>query len=94
MLGAAGAIEAALTVLAVSENTVPATRNLISTSDDIAEILKGKSDGDNSDTSVRESARPIFLVQDKPMKVKVDAAMSNSFGFGGTNVSLLIGKAI
>mmetsp|Transcript_9721 Transcript_9721/g.20012 ORF Transcript_9721/g.20012 Transcript_9721/m.20012 type:complete len:628 (+) Transcript_9721:76-1959(+) len=94
LLGAAGAIEAALTVLAVSEDTVPATRNLISTSDDIAEILKGKLDGDNGDTSVRGSSRPISLVQDKPMKVKVDAAMSNSFGFGGTNVSLLIGKAM
>ncbi len=93
MLGAAGAIEAALTVLAVSEGTVPATRNLKSASEDILELIKGNENNDGNDRNASiNSSRSIFLVQDKSMKVEVNAAISNSFGFGGTNVSLLFGK--
>jgi 3-oxoacyl-[acyl-carrier-protein] synthase II len=37
--------------------------------------------------------RSIQLVQHEPITQTVNVAMSNSFGFGGTNVSLLFGKA-
>jgi 3-oxoacyl-[acyl-carrier-protein] synthase II len=33
---------------------------------------------------------PIDLVPHTSMKMKVDTALSNSFGFGGTNASLIL----
>ena len=36
-----------------------------------------------------EVETPIDLVPHKPRKRKIDVALSNSFGFGGTNASLL-----
>ncbi|CAM5363295.1 Beta-ketoacyl-[acyl-carrier-protein] synthase family protein OS=Streptomyces tendae OX=1932 GN=GUR47_29905 PE=3 SV=1 [Streptomyces tendae] len=65
-LGAAGAIEAALTVLTVERGLVPPTANLDGT------VAEG---GLNHVTG---SARP----------QRVQAAVSNSFGFGGHNVVL------
>lgn len=82
LLGAAGAVEAALTVMAVSENTAPHTRNLEEVSRDIAPALR------TEDTT----QRAIHLVRDKPKSQVINAALSNSFGFGGTNVSLFFGK--
>ena len=35
---------------------------------------------------------PINLVPHKPVKKKIDIALSNSFGFGGTNASLIFRK--
>ena len=35
---------------------------------------------------------PIDLVPHKAKKMKIDKAMSNSFGFGGTNAALILGK--
>ena len=88
MLGAAGAIEAALTVLAVSKNTIPPTRNLDTISEDIELFLQSK----NEDTDGALKARSIELVQNDSILRDINVAMSNSFGFGGTNVSLLFGK--
>lgn len=84
LLGAAGAIEAALTVMAVSENTVPHTRNLDEISEDISKALKP---GEK-----RPQQRSIHLVQHEPISQTINSAVSNSFGFGGTNVSLMFGK--
>jgi len=70
-LGAAGAIEAVFTALAVAEDVIPPTINLENP------IL---SEG-------------IKHVTGAPLKTKVDAALSNSFGFGGTNCCLCITKA-
>ena len=83
LLGAAGAIEAALAVMTVSQNSVPHTRNLDDISDDIQHALKSKDE---------KIQRSIHLVQHKPISQTITSAMSNSFGFGGTNVSLLFGK--
>ncbi|KAL7528384.1 hypothetical protein ACHAXR_002413 [Thalassiosira sp. AJA248-18] len=85
LLGAAGAIEAALTAVAVSKNIVPHTRNLDEISDDIAQAL-------NSNDSSAKPERSIHLVQHEPISQSINYAISNSFGFGGTNVSLLFGK--
>ena len=85
LLGAAGALEAALTVKSISENTIPHTRNLEDVSEDITKVLSRPC----------QSTRSIRLVKDKPIKDEdfhTNLAMSNSFGFGGTNVSLLFGK--
>ena len=89
LLGAAGALEAALTVKSISENTIPHTRNLEDVSEDITKVLSRPC----------HSTRSIRLVKDKPIKDgdflpgrDLQVAMSNSFGFGGTNVSLLFGK--
>ncbi len=67
LLGAAGAIEAIITVLAIREQVAPPTINL-----------------QNPDTDcdldfVPHTARPM----------RIDVALSNSFGFGGTNGSLI-----
>jgi 3-oxoacyl-[acyl-carrier-protein] synthase II len=68
LLGAAGAIEAAFTALAIRDQIAPPTLNL-------------------EDPSV---ATPIDLVPLKPKPMKIDIALSNSFGFGGTNAALVL----
>ena len=71
MLGAAGAVEAIFSILAVSNNIIPPTLNLEKPCD---------------------SAEGIDLVPLKAKEKKVNIALSNSFGFGGTNASLIVGK--
>ncbi|AWN50946.1 beta-ketoacyl-ACP synthase II [Methylobacterium sp. 17Sr1-1] len=68
LLGAAGAIEAIFSVLAIRDGVVPPTLNL--------------------DNPSVETA--IDLVPHKAQKRNVDVALSNSFGFGGTNASLIL----
>ncbi|UVC10629.1 beta-ketoacyl-ACP synthase II [Rhizobium sp. TH2] len=68
LLGAAGAIEAIFSVLAIRDGIVPPTINL-----------------DNPEVETK-----IDLVPNKARKRKVDIALSNSFGFGGTNASLIL----
>ena len=70
LLGAAGAIEAIFSVLAIRDQIVPPTLNL---------------DNPSVETS-------IDLVPHKPRERKVKVALSNSFGFGGTNASLIFRK--
>jgi 3-oxoacyl-[acyl-carrier-protein] synthase II len=67
LLGAAGAVEAIFSLLAIRDNIVPPTLNL-----------------DNPSVET-----PIDLVPFKAKEKKVDIALSNSFGFGGTNASLI-----
>jgi 3-oxoacyl-[acyl-carrier-protein] synthase II len=67
LLGAAGALEAAFTVMSLVDKVVPPTRNL--------NDVDGKSDFQHA-TKAEEA---------KDLR----AAISNSFGFGGTNASLL-----
>jgi 3-oxoacyl-[acyl-carrier-protein] synthase II len=70
LLGAAGAIEAAFTALAIRDQIAPPTINL-----------------DNPSVATK-----IDLVPHKPKPMKIDVALSNSFGFGGTNASLVLKK--
>ena len=70
LLGAAGAIEAAFTALAIRDQIAPPTINL--------------------DNPSVETAIDLVPYKAKPMAINV--ALSNSFGFGGTNASLLLGK--
>jgi 3-oxoacyl-[acyl-carrier-protein] synthase II len=70
LLGAAGAIEAIFSILAIRDQIVPPTLNL---------------DNPSVETS-------IDLVPHRPRERKVDVALSNSFGFGGTNASLIFRK--
>ncbi|QUD89001.1 beta-ketoacyl-ACP synthase II [Phenylobacterium montanum] len=70
LLGAAGAVEAAFTVLAIRDQIAPPTINL--------------------DNPSVETA--IDLVPHKAKPMKIDIALSNSFGFGGTNASLVLKK--
>jgi 3-oxoacyl-[acyl-carrier-protein] synthase II len=70
LLGAAGAVEAAFTALAIRDQIAPATLNL---------------DNPSVDT-------PLDLVPHKAKPMKIDVALSNSFGFGGTNASLALKK--
>ena len=71
LLGAAGAIEAIFSTMAVDQDIVPPTLNL--------RDPEPKLDG-------------LDLVPLEAKKRPVRNAMSNSFGFGGTNASLIIGK--
>lgn len=68
LLGAAGGIEAIFTVLALRDQIVPPTLNLINP-DKVAEDLD--------------------LVALAARKMKIDHALSNGFGFGGVNASVL-----
>lgn len=68
LLGAAGAVEAIFSILAVKNGVVPPTLNL-----------------DNPDEGC-----DIDLVPHQAKERKVRAALSNSFGFGGTNASLIV----
>ena len=67
LLGAAGSVEAIITILSIKHNIVPATLNLYNPSH------KFKVD----------------LVPHNSIDHKVEIALSNSFGFGGTNAALL-----
>jgi 3-oxoacyl-[acyl-carrier-protein] synthase II len=67
LLGAAGAVEAVFSVLAIHNNIAPPTLN-----------LNDPSDGCDID-----------LVPHVAKERKIDVALSNSFGFGGTNASLV-----
>ncbi|HEX2817275.1 MAG TPA: beta-ketoacyl-ACP synthase II [Phenylobacterium sp.] len=71
LLGAAGAIEAAFSVLAIRDQIAPPTINL-----------------DNPSVET-----VIDLVPNKAKPMKIDYALSNSFGFGGTNASVVFKKA-
>ena len=71
LLGAAGAVEAIFSILALRDQVAPATLNL--------------------DNPERET--PIDLVPHEPRKREIRAALSNSFGFGGTNASLIFKSA-
>lgn len=67
MLGAAGAAEAIITMLAMQDNLAPPTINL-----------------DNPDEGC-----DLNFVPHEAQSLQITAAMTNSFGFGGTNASLI-----
>ena len=67
LLGAAGAVEAIFSVLAIRDQIAPPTLNL-----------------DNPSVET-----PIDLAPHAARKRPIQAALSNSFGFGGTNASLI-----
>jgi 3-oxoacyl-[acyl-carrier-protein] synthase II len=69
LLGAAGAIEAIFSILAVRDQVAPPTINL--------------------DTPAVET--PLDLAPNVKRERKINVALSNSFGFGGTNASLIVG---
>jgi 3-oxoacyl-[acyl-carrier-protein] synthase II len=68
LLGAAGAVEAIFSILAIRDQIAPPTLNL-----------------DNPSVET-----PIDLVPHKAKKREIRAALSNSFGFGGTNATLVL----
>jgi len=72
LLGAAGAVEAIFSILALRDRLVPPTINL---------------DNPSVDT-------PIDLVPHRSKKKDVDVVLSNSFGFGGTNASLVFRRVV
>jgi 3-oxoacyl-[acyl-carrier-protein] synthase II len=72
LLGGAGALEAGLTVLAITTQTAPPTINL-----------------DQPDPAVC-----LDLVPHQARPVAIEHAMTNSFGFGGTNASLIFKQAM
>ena len=70
LLGAAGAIEAIFSILAIRDQVAPPTINL-----------------DNPAIETK-----VDLAPNAKVERKIDVALSNSFGFGGTNASVLFGK--
>ena len=68
LLGAAGAVEAIYSLLAMRDNVCPATINL---------------DNPSVDTKIN-------LAPNEPVEKTVEAVLSNSFGFGGTNASIVM----
>ncbi|MDN3525458.1 beta-ketoacyl-ACP synthase II [Halomonas sabkhae] len=70
LLGAAGAVEAVFSVLAIRDQVAPPTINL-----------------DN----IQEGCELDYVPQ-QAREMKIDVSLSNSFGFGGTNGTLLFSK--
>lgn len=70
LLGAAGAVEAIFTVLAIRDQVAPPTINL-----------------DNP-----QEGCDLDYVAHQAQEMKIESALSNSFGFGGTNGSLIFSK--
>jgi 3-oxoacyl-[acyl-carrier-protein] synthase II len=67
LLGAAGAVEAIFSILAIKHNVAPPTLNLHDPEETFLDLT------------------PL-----RPRERKIDVALSNSFGFGGTNASILL----
>ena len=70
LLGAAGAIEAIFSILAIRDQVAPPTINLVN-------------------PAVQTD---IDLAPNKKVEREINIALSNSFGFGGTNASIVFGK--
>ncbi|WP_373636579.1 beta-ketoacyl-ACP synthase II [Yoonia sp. BS5-3] len=70
LLGAAGAIEAIFSILAIRDQVAPPTINL--------------------DNPAVETKVDLCANEKRPRRI--DIALSNSFGFGGTNASVVFGK--
>jgi 3-oxoacyl-[acyl-carrier-protein] synthase II len=70
LLGAAGAVEAIITILAICNGVAPPTINLDNPSDDC----------------------DLDFVPYNAREIKINAAITNSFGFGGTNACLAFKK--
>ena len=71
LLGAAGSVEAILSILAMRDSIMPPTLNL-----------------DNPD----EACDGLNLIPHNAQEKKLKTVLSNSFGFGGTNISLIFSK--
>jgi 3-oxoacyl-[acyl-carrier-protein] synthase II len=72
LLGAAGAVEAIFSILAIRDNIAPPTINLENPSVETA----------------------IDLVPQTPRQREINIALSNSFGFGGTNASVIVRRVV
>jgi 3-oxoacyl-[acyl-carrier-protein] synthase II len=72
LLGAAGAVEAIASILAVKNNLIPPTINHFTDDEDFDKRLN--------------------LTFNKAQKREVRAALSNTFGFGGHNCSVIFKK--
>jgi 3-oxoacyl-[acyl-carrier-protein] synthase II len=70
LLGAAGAVEAIFSILAIRDQVAPPTINL-----------------DNPSAGC-----DLNFVPHTAQPMRIDAALSNSFGFGGTNGTLIFRK--
>lgn len=68
-LGASGAVEAVVTVMALQNQIAPPTLRLETAADDC----------------------PLDYIPHTPRPMRIDDALSNTFGFGGSNVSLAFG---
>jgi 3-oxoacyl-[acyl-carrier-protein] synthase II len=71
-LGAAGGVEAVITVLALQHQLAPPTLRLERAADDC----------------------PLDYIPHTPRPMEMEAAVSNTFGFGGSNVSLLFRRVL
>lgn len=70
LLGAAGAVEAIFSIIAINESFIPPTINL----------------------KVEDESLGLNFTPNKMVKKEVNYALTNSYAFGGANVSLLIKK--
>ncbi len=70
LLGAAGGVEAVMTVMSIYEQSIPPTINLID----------------------QDPECDLDYVPVEARQHNIDVALSNSFGFGGTNGTLVFGK--
>lgn len=77
LLGAAGSVEAIFTIMAIKEGIIPPTLNC--------------DEPGMNDEDIKEDFM-FDYVCNLPQKLDLNNALTNSFGFGGTNASLCISK--
>lgn len=75
LLGAAGAVEIAFSVMALQEGIIPPTLNFTSFDDDLNDQLEDK-----------------LVVPSTLLPHPLQVILKNSFGFGGTNASIVLKK--
>jgi 3-oxoacyl-[acyl-carrier-protein] synthase II len=69
LLGAAGGVEAIFSILALRDQVVPATLNLL---------------------TLDPAAAGLDVVAGAPRPMRIEHVLSNGFGFGGVNASVLL----
>ena len=82
LLGAAGGVESIFSILAIRDNVIPPSINIEELDKDLAEGVK---------IAIDEKVTPDEQ-ENVPDNVPKKIVIKNSFGFGGTNVSLVFGE--
>ena len=94
LLGAAGAVETAFTALALRDGMIPPTLNLENVSEDCkwtSPYIHHVPLVSNSYSAASGAVTTEVARENKERSPTLSIALKNSFGFGGTNVTLVLG---
>lgn len=91
LLGAAGAVEAIFTILALRDSVIPPTSNLDHVDEDIRSVLETVLSRSDGGVDVENEIKLVDCEVQNVYADRLQIALTNSFGFGGTNASLCFG---